>query len=128
MFSYRINRVLKVLDGDTVDVLIDLGFNVMHKTRIRLRDIDAPETRTTDVHEKAAGQRCRDRLIELLNIDKDTCETLNPDTFLHLITYKTGKYGRWLGTIYVHETGSDEEVTNINETLVKEEFATKYDG
>ena len=138
MYSYKIKRVVKVLDGDTVDVIIDLGFNILHSTRVRLKDIDAPEVRTKDLHEKAAGQRCKDRLIELLGIDPDTCETLREETFLHLITYKTGKYGRWLGSMYRHESDlvlderSDApsliEPMNINERLVTEGFATKYDG
>ena len=54
-FSYRINKVIKIVDGDTIDVIIDLGFDILHRARVRLYGIDTPESRTRDKEEKIRG-------------------------------------------------------------------------
>jgi len=79
----------RVVDGDTVDLFVDLGFNIAHKIRTRLLDYDAPETRTRDLAEKARGYAAKAYAEELLT----NAESL----IVH--THKTGKYGRWLADI-----------------------------
>ena len=111
MYYYKI-EALKVVDGDTVDVRIDLGFDVWHKSRVRLQGINAPESRTRDLEEKALGLAAKARLIELLTDEKSDLE---------MQSFGVGKYGRVLGVIY-------KDKVNINDLLVKEGHATIYDG
>ena len=111
MFYYKV-EVLRVVDGDTVDVRIDLGFNVWHKCRIRLVGINAPESRTRDKEEKKRGLAAKSWLIDKLESAEDELE---------MKSYGVGKYGRVLGEIYINEV-------NINELMVKEGHAVKYDG
>ena len=111
MFYYKI-EVLRVVDGDTVDVRIDLGFNVWHKCRVRLMGINAPESRTRDLEEKARGLAAKSWLIDILEHSKGEVE---------LQSHGTGKYGRVLGELFVNGL-------NINETMVKEGHAVEYDG
>tara|TARA_R110000824_G_scaffold126906_2_gene286674 strand:+ start:192 stop:536 length:345 start_codon:yes stop_codon:yes gene_type:complete len=111
MHHYKIKNVDRVVDGDTIDVTIDLGFSLYHKTRIRLAGINTPETRTRDLEEKAAGIRAKDFLIDrIINADKITLQT-----------EKTGKFGRYLGVVYA-------DGVDLNQTLLEEGHATKYDG
>jgi len=111
MKIYEYNATLiRVIDGDTVDALIDLGFSVWVKKRIRLFKIDAPESRTRDLEEKARGLKTKDRLIELLS-EKEGKFTL--------ISHGVGKYGRCLGTIIINNV-------DINELLIKEGLAEEY--
>ncbi len=111
MYYYKI-ELLRVVDGDTIDVRIDLGFNVWNKSRIRLVGINAPESRTRDKEEKKRGLAAKDWLIEKLESAKDDLE---------MKSYGVGKYGRVLGEIYIKEV-------NVNELMVKEGHAVKYDG
>ena len=67
MYEYKIKSIDRVVDGDTVDVIIDLGFDILHKTRVRLYGIDAPESRTRDLEEKKRGLKATQRLTELLD-------------------------------------------------------------
>ena len=90
MYQYRF-ELDRVVDGDTIDATIDLGFGVHIKRRVRLSGINAPETRTRDPEEKAAGLKAKDRLIELL-----TDQVLT----IHTQLDETGKFGRVLGVIY----------------------------
>jgi micrococcal nuclease len=102
----------RVVDGDTVDVIIDLGFDIHFKQRIRLYGIDAPESRTKDLEEKKKGLASTDRLIELL--------PKSPERFTVKTTLdKKGKYGRILGTFFV-------ENDNINDILIEEGHAVRY--
>lgn len=110
LYCYKINRVIKVVDGDTIDLDIDLGFNVSTKQRVRLYAINAPESRTRNKEEKKRGLAAKDRLKEL-------CEEGN----LILKSYGKGKYGRILGEIYTNGC-------NINNILLSENHAEQYYG
>ena len=108
---YKYNAKLdRVVDGDTVDALVDLGFDTWKKIRIRMAGINAPESRTRDLEEKKRGLAAKVRLIELLGDGKFILES-----------HGVGKYGRCLGSLHM---GSK----NINKTLIKEGHATEYHG
>jgi len=111
MYEYAIKEVVKVVDGDTIDVLIDLGFNLTKKERIRLAGIDTPESRTRNLEEKKMGLEAKEYLQNKL----DNCKNLR------VKTEKDGKYGRMLGWLH----GNDE---NINNIMVTEGYAWEYDG
>jgi micrococcal nuclease len=112
MYIYNCS-LLRVIDGDTIDVSIDLGFDVSIKQRIRLYGIDTPECRTRDLEEKALGLAAKQRLVELL-----------PEAFkIQTIFNKRGKYGRVLGILLVTRDNID---ININEQLVEEGHASTY--
>ena len=117
MYEYKC-KIVKVIDGDTVDVDIDLGFGVwLHKERIRLYGIDTPESRTRDLEEKKYG-----------NIAKDLVLTLMPvGSMQTLITEKDdkGKYGRILGKFKI--TVKEEETT-LNEWLIVNHYGVEYYG
>jgi micrococcal nuclease len=116
MYEYSVKKVLKVVDGDTIDVDIDLGFNVSYTQRVRLAGIDTPESRTKDLKEKALGLEVKDYLSsKLRNAKVIVIKTELPDS--------TEKYGRILGWIYLNE-----EKTSLNETMIKEGYAWTYDG
>ena len=109
---YQYNAKLdRVVDGDTVDAMIDLGFDTWVHKRIRLLGIDAPETRTRDLEEKERGFATKERLVGLL-------EAAGGLFVLH--SHGVGKYGRCLGAIYVEDE-------NINELLLSEGLAEKYE-
>jgi len=110
MYKYNA-KLIRVIDGDTIDALIDLGFSVWVKKRIRLYGIDTPETRTKDLKEKKAGQAAEDRLIELL---------WDFDNEFVLISHGVGKYGRCLGELFI-------EGICINQLLINEGHATVYE-
>tara|TARA_R100001163_G_scaffold65838_1_gene65561 strand:+ start:8942 stop:9274 length:333 start_codon:yes stop_codon:yes gene_type:complete len=108
---YRYNAsALRVIDGDTIDAMVDLGFSVWVKKRIRLYGIDAPETRTRNLEEKARGFQTKERLVELLE---------KSDNKFVLVSHGVGKYGRCLGTILINDT-------DINQLLIKEGLAGEY--
>ena len=109
MYTYKA-RLDRVVDGDTIDAEIDLGFDVKIKKRIRFVGIDTPESRTRDLEEKARGLASKDRLIDLLKDGKFTLESK-----------EVGKYGRVLGVLLVNDL-------NINKTLVEEGYAVEYWG
>ena len=105
-------EVLRVVDGDTVDVLVDLGFSTHRKIRVRLDGIDAPETRTRDAAEKLRGYAAKSWLEEKLVQAK----------FVSIKTIKsgsTGKYGRYLCVLYA-------DGVNLNQRMVKEGLAKVY--
>tara|TARA_R100000808_G_C2106795_1_gene122132 strand:+ start:431 stop:805 length:375 start_codon:yes stop_codon:yes gene_type:complete len=122
-----------VVDGDTVDATIDLGFDLHSHQRIRLFGINAPETRTRDKQEKKAGLASKARLKELLKQNKNNC-------IVKTQLDRKGKFGRLLGTLYVDAVmdGNADPVvavdpvslkpieTNINELLVMEGHAYEY--
>jgi len=108
---YKYNATLdRVVDGDTVDAMIDLGFDTWVHKRIRLLGIDAPETRTRDLDEKVQGLATKERLTGILEAAKG---------IFVLHSHGVGKYGRCLGTIMVGEE-------NINELLLTEGLAEVY--
>ena len=109
MFYYKV-EVLRIVDGDTVDVRIDLGFDVWHKCRVRLLGINAPESRTRNLEEKARGLAAKQWLIDRLEFHD-----------VEMQSYGKGKYGRILGELYV-------DGVNINKEMVKVGHATEYDG
>jgi len=106
-------EVIRVVDGDTVDALVDLGFDTWKKVRIRFFGIDAYETRTRDLEEKEKGIKAKERVIEVLKE--------NDNKFL-LKSRGVGKYGRCLGEIYVKTLG-DVSLQNL---LINEGHAVRY--
>ena len=113
MYTYKA-KVTRVVDGDTVDALIDLGFDTHVKKRIRLYGMDAWESRTRNKEEKVKGLAAKARLKEILK------ETNNE---LILVSYGVGKFGRCLGELFL-TMDSD----SINNQLVSEGHAKKYYG
>ena len=119
MYNYKISP-LRVIDGDTIDAEIDLGFDVKIKERIRFMGINTPETRTKDLEEKAKGLAAKDRVKQLL----DGCENIT------LNSHGVGKFGRCLGEIMLDMVDGSEKLTlvNLNELLIKEGHAVEYHG
>jgi micrococcal nuclease len=119
MYTYKI-FLLKVIDGDTIDAEIDLGFDIKVKKRIRLMGINAPESRTRDLEEKAKGLAAKDRVKQLLN----GCDNIQ------LKSYGVGKFGRCLGEIMLDKIDGNEKLTlvSLNELLIKEGHALEYHG
>ena len=115
MYTYKA-KLDRVVDGDTIDVNIDLGFDISVHKRVRLAGINAPESRTKDLEEKKKGLASKARLIELL--DKGD---------LVVESKELGKYGRVIGDLTIYPDNLDLPI-NINETLVKEGYAVEYDG
>lgn len=109
MYKYKA-KLIRVIDGDTIEALIDLGFDTWIKKRVRLYGINTPEIRTRDLKEKKAGKAAENRLIELL------WESGNE--FI-LESRGVGKYGRCLGILFI-------ENVNINMLLLKEGHAEEY--
>ena len=119
---YRYNSTLvRVIDGDTIDAMIDLGFDVQVKKRIRFAGINAPESRTRNLAEKKAGLAAKERVIELLEGAANVFE---------LESMELGKYGRVIGRIHISKLAGKDVITQvcINDTLVKEGYAVEYDG
>jgi micrococcal nuclease len=116
VFEYYVKQVTKVVDGDTVDVVIDLGFDISFTTRVRLAGIDAPESRTRDLAEKALGLESKkylaDRLKDAKNIVIKT-EKIN----------STEKFGRVLGWLYVNG-----EESSLNLEMIDKGYAWAYLG
>lgn len=111
MFEYRC-ELSRVVDGDTVDLIVDLGFNVNVKERFRLLGIDAPESRTRDLEEKQLGIASTN-FLKLLLKAKSMKVTTKKD--------KKGKYGRWIGTLYIADRYAFEATKdwqNVNEMMV----------
>ena len=119
-YNFRVTKIVKVLDGDTIDVLIDLGFDLYKKERVRIAGVDTPEKRTRDLEEKALG-------IDATNWLKEKLEsTLAGDDELSIRTELVGgvgKYGRLLGWLYI----GDAELS-LNEQMITEGYAWEYDG
>ena len=119
-YNFRVTEIVKVVDGDTIDVVIDLGFDIYKHERVRIAGIDTPEKRTRDLEEKALG-------IDATNWMKGTLEdTIKGDDELTIRTELKGgmgKYGRLLGWLYV----GDDDVS-LNEQMIEEGYAWEYDG
>ena len=119
MYTYKI-KLDRVIDGDTIDAFIDLGFDIHVKKRIRFMGINTPESRTRDLEEKARGLAAKDSL-------KNILEGTNT---IQLNSHGVGKYGRCLGELHVDFLDGKECLTlvNVNELLIKEGHAVAYDG
>lgn len=116
MYIYRVKKVHAVVDGDTIDVDIDLGFNVSFFQRVRLAGIDTPESRTLDKREKALGLEVKKKLKEILDSATTiVIKTEKPDS--------TEKYGRILGWLYV-----DGAEQSVNHSLIASGYAWEYGG
>ena len=119
MYSYTA-KLIKLIDGDTIDAMIDLGFNLSIKKRIRLAGINAYESRTRDKEEKKKGLAAKERLKQIFGDDPD----------FRLVSHGVGKYGRCLGDVYVIKRylRSDKyHGKSVNTALVKEGHAVKYE-
>ena len=115
-YIYRIRTISKVVDGDTIDADIDLGFDISLSKRIRLAGIDTPESRTTNVKEKAMGLESKDWLKKTLEGAKDILiKTELPDS--------TEKYGRIIGHLFING-----QETSLNNQMIEEGYALEYSG
>jgi micrococcal nuclease len=116
MYEYYVKDIVKVVDGDTIDVIIDLGFDIMFASRVRLAGIDTPESRTKDKFEKALGLESKkylsDRLKDAKNIVIKT-EKIN----------STEKFGRVLGWLYLNGEGK-----SVNHEMIEKGYAWGYLG
>ena len=114
MYTYFVKSVDRVVDGDTIDISIDLGFDLTKKERVRLAGIDTPEKRTKDSKEKEMGYQATEFLeMHLMEATKLTVRT-----------EKDGKFGRMLGWLYK----TDEDTTSINQIMIDKGYAWSYDG
>ena len=113
-------EINRVVDGDTIDVTIDLGFDLYKKERVRVAGIDTPEKRTRDLEEKALGIDATNYLKEKL---EDTIAGDEELTIRTELKGGMGKYGRLLGWLYI-----GEDSVSINETMINEGYAWSYDG
>ena len=120
-YNFRVTSIDRVLDGDTIDVTIDLGFDLYKKERVRVAGVDTPEKRTRDLEEKELG-------IDATNWLKDKLDgAIAGDDDLVIRTELVGgvgKYGRLLGWLYI---GGDAE-SSLNEQMIDEGYAWAYDG
>ena len=119
-YNFRVVKIDKVVDGDTIDVTIDLGFDLYKKERVRIAGVDTPEKRTRDLEEKALGLDATYWMKDKLN------ETIKGDEELIIRTELkggTGKYGRLLGWLYV-----GDDTVSLNEQMITEGYAWSYDG
>ncbi len=116
MYTYYVRKVENVVDGDTIDVLIDLGFDILFASRVRLAGIDTPESRTKDLKEKALGLESKEYLKKALKDAKSVViktEKMN----------SSEKYGRILGWIYINE-----DTVSLNDMMINDGYAWGYLG
>ena len=119
-YNFRVTKINRVVDGDTIDVTIDLGFDLYKKERVRVAGVDTPEKRTRNLEEKALGVDATAWLKAKLE------ETIKGDEELIIRTELkggVGKYGRLLGWLYV----GDSDIS-LNEQMITEGYAHAYDG
>ena len=119
-YNFRVIEINRVLDGDTIDVTIDLGFDLYKKERVRVAGVDTPEKRTRDLEEKALGKDATNWLKEKLEGAVAGDDDLVIRTEL---VGGVGKYGRLLGWLYI----GDGDVS-LNEQMIEEGYALAYDG
>ena len=119
-YNFRVTEINRVVDGDTIDVTIDLGFDLYKKERVRVAGVDTPEKRTRDLEEKALGLDATQWLKEKLEgaIDGDDELTIRTE-----LKGGVGKYGRLLGWLYI-----GDDLVSINEAMILEGYAWPYDG
>ena len=119
-YNFRVTEIVKVLDGDTIDVIIDLGFDLYKKERVRIAGVDTPEKRTRDLEEKALGEDATNWLKEQL----DGAISGEDDMVIRTeLDGGVGKYGRLLGWLYI-----GDETESINERMIQQGYAWEYDG
>jgi micrococcal nuclease len=119
-YNFRVTKIKKVLDGDTIDVVIDLGFDLAKTERVRIAGVDTPEKRTRDLEEKALGLDATNWLKDKLT------ETIKGDEELTIRTELkggTGKYGRLLGWLYIGDSD-----LSLNKQMIEQGYAWEYDG
>ena len=119
-YNFRVTKINRVVDGDTIDVTIDLGFDLYKKERVRVAGVDTPEKRTRDLEEKELGKDATNWLKEKLEgaISGDDDLVIRTE-----LVGGVGKYGRLLGWLYI----GDRDVS-INEEMIAEGYAWAYDG
>ena len=116
MYEYYVRKVEGVVDGDTIDVLIDLGFDILFASRVRLAGIDTPESRTKDLAEKALGLESKEYLKKHLKDAKSVIiKTEKMDS--------SEKYGRILGWVYVNV-----DTESLNDKMINDGYAWGYMG
>jgi micrococcal nuclease len=116
MYEYYVRKVEKVVDGDTIDVLIDLGFDILFQSRVRLAGIDTPESRTRDLAEKVLGLESKEYLKNYL---KDARSVVIKTEKIN----STEKFGRILGWLYIN---GDTE--SVNDKMINDGYAWGYMG
>ena len=120
-YNFRVTKIDKVLDGDTIDVTIDLGFDLYKKERVRIAGVDTPEKRTRDLEEKALGIDATNWLKKKL---EDTIAGDGDELAIRTeLVGGMGKYGRLLGWLYINE-----DTISLNEQMITEGYAWEYDG
>ena len=119
-YNFRVTEINRVLDGDTIDVTIDLGFDLYKKERVRIAGVDTPEKRTRNLEEKALGIDATNWLKEKLDGAIDGNDELSIRTEL---VGGVGKYGRLLGWLYIGDGN-----VSLNEQMIDEGYAWEYDG
>ena len=119
-YNFRVTEINRVLDGDTIDVTIDLGFDLFKKERVRVAGVDTPENRTINLEEKALGLDATDWMKKHL---EDTIAGDEELTIRTELVGGMGKYGRLLGWLYV-----GEDTVSLNEQMITEGYAWEYDG
>jgi micrococcal nuclease len=115
-YIYRIKEIHKIVDGDTIDASIDLGFDISLEKRIRLAGVDTPESRTSDVNEKKYGLESKEWL-------KKRCENAKDILIKTELPDSTEKYGRIIGHLFIND-----EPTSLNEQMIISGYAWSYDG
>ena len=116
MYEYYVKKVEGVVDGDTIDVLIDLGFDILFQSRVRLAGIDTPESRTKDLKEKALGLESKEYLKKALKDAKSVViKTEKMDS--------SEKYGRILGWVYING-----DTVSLNDMMINDGYAWGYLG
>jgi len=116
MYEYRVKKITNVVDGDTIDVEIDLGFDISFSSRVRVAGIDTPESRTKDKIEKALGLESKEYLkSKLKDAGLVVIKTEKPDS--------SEKYGRILGWLYI-----DKNTVSINDQMIEDGYAWGYLG
>jgi len=113
-------QVLKVIDGDTIDLMIDLGFDIHHKIRVRLYGVNTPESRTKDAAEKEMGLKAK-------SFTKDWLDG-HQWVFVNTIPDKNDKYGRILAKIYSSDQIGDPKTACLNTDIIQAGFAREYYG
>ena len=119
-YNFRVTEINRVVDGDTIDVTIDLGFDLYKKERVRVAGVDTPEKRTRDLEEKALGYDATKWLTDKLESAVSGSDDLVIRTEL---VGGVGKYGRLLGWLYVGDSD-----LSLNEQMIAEGYAWAYDG
>ena len=118
-YIYR-GKLERVVDGDTVDALIDVGFDIWVKKRIRYKGLDAWESRTRNLDEKKKGLAAKARNKELLE------KVSAKPGYFRLKSYGVGKYGRVLGELFIEDIDGNQ--FNVNKKLIEEGHAYVYEG